>query len=487
MAEIATDRTRTVELWCTDVRAARRQARIERAQAWWAQYGLFACVFAVVVVVNAHNLLRYHYMAGVYDMWEHCEYIQYVASTWRVPSAATGWEMFQPPLYYFASAGLYSTLTSVCREGVAMKAIQLLATLCGLANGLLAWLIARRVLPGRTLAQGLGYAVVALVPASLYLNPTISNEVPAGLTMTLVLYLLVRWAWQPEMRWRHYAWLGVATAAALLTKYTAVLVAGTCLVVLLWRVVRHSDRRRRELTGLAVFVALVGLLAGWYYLRNYILFGTPMVGNWDYVSGYHYEQEPGYRTPSFYLKVGTSLLYHPEYARWSSLWDGLYASTWMDVHYNMLSSQDQAALLVGSVVLWLALVPTVAVLGGLVQTVRVAWRDGPARPDYALVLLTAAALGAILLYTLKLPYASVVKATFLLCLAGPFAVFAGRGLETVCRNLGQWRVVIYGWLLVLGALVVHLFWYSPVVLLTTRKRGQTPFMGGSEWLLWTVR
>ena len=464
MATITTEITHATEIPLSAVRTARRSARAKRQRAWLRQYGLFAGVLAVVVVINVHNLLRYHYLAGAFDVLDHCEYIRYVARTWHVPSATTGWEMFQPPLYYFVAAAIYNVLATVFREGVAYKGIQLLAAACGVGNGVLAWLIVRRVLPGRHLAQGLGYAVVALVPASLYLNPTVSNEVPAGLAMTGVLYLLVRWAWQPTMRRRHYVLLGLAAAAALLTKYTAVLVTGTCVVVLVLRVVQARDRRRHEAVGLAMFIAVVAALAGWYYVRNWALFGTPMVGNWDYASGYHYEQEPGYRTVDFYLRMGLSLLYHPEYSRYASLWDGLYATTWMDVHYNMLSAQDHRAMLVGSVVLWLALVPTAAVVGGLVQTIRAAWRDGSSRPDFALVLLTVSALCATVMYTLKLPFASVVKATFLLSLAGPVAVFAGRGLETIATNLGAWRIVVYGWLVVLGGLVVHLFWYAPVVL-----------------------
>ena len=51
-----------------------------------------------------------------------------------------------------------------------------------------------------------------------------------------------------------------------------------------------------------ISVVVIVATSGWFYWRNYTLFGTPIPGNWSEASGFHYEQAPGLRNVDFYFR-----------------------------------------------------------------------------------------------------------------------------------------------------------------------------------------
>ncbi len=217
---------------------------------------------------------------------------------------------------------------------------------------------------------------------------------------------------------------GTVAALGLLSKFTAAFAIAASVLVLAGRAVQR--RSRRAVLSLLAFLAAGLALAGWFYVRNLVRYGDPFVGNWDLASGLHYLQEPAYRTASFYLQPAAAFFTNPEWAPWTSFSGGLYASFWADVFRVLGDGSAQRRYWI-EVSLLAAALPTAAIGLGLLDTCRRAWRHLFATPDIA---LAAAAIWSVLglaFFTLEVPFASTVKAFYLLWLVPLAAVFLVRG------------------------------------------------------------
>ncbi|MFQ6043244.1 MAG: hypothetical protein ACE5PV_20525 [Candidatus Poribacteria bacterium] len=142
---------------------------------------------------------------------------------------------------------------------------------------------------------------------------------------------------------------------------------------------------------------------------------------------------------------------------------------WMDTHGSFLDLGDEKSNLYGSVIIYLALLPGVAILLGFYQSLKAIsfaaisrqTNFKSARSDYNLALIMVSTLTIISLisFTMEVPFYSTIKAFFCLSLLPPIAVFAGKGLYTMCRNLGKFRFIVYANLIVLYLFIINLFWY----------------------------
>ena len=163
-----------------------------------------------MLVVNVHNTINYKYDRTGLDWWGHVPYIKYMASKWRTPVATEGWEMFQPPLYYFLSAFIYKVFggepelplrlsASLRAEPNSLKAVQFFGMFSGIANAFFALWVLRRLFPQSRAIQTMGFSLVGLMPMCLYMNPIISNEVFAGAMISLSIALLVKYGFTEQI------------------------------------------------------------------------------------------------------------------------------------------------------------------------------------------------------------------------------------------------------------------------------------------------
>jgi hypothetical protein len=307
--------------------------------------------------------------------------------------------------------------------------------------------------------QLLGFSVVAFLPMCFYMNPLISNEIFSGSIISLAIYLLIRYGFEAQIKIQHAVVLGAGVGLALLSKYTATFIFLTATTVLTIRVLVNPSTRKHEITILAIFLVVVLALSGWLYIRDFVKFHDPFIGNWDKKSGFHYEQHHGYRTLGFYLKFGSVFFHAPERSRWASFWDGNYGSMWMDTHGSFLNLGDEHANLYGSIIIYLALLPSVAILLGFYQSLKSIFKSAKCNPNLALVMVSTLTIISLISFTMEVPFYSTIKAFFYISLLPPIAVFAGRGLYTMCKNLGKFRFVVYANLIILYLFIINLFWY----------------------------
>jgi hypothetical protein len=203
-------------------------------------------------------------------------------------------------------------------------------------------------------------------------------------------------------------------------------------------------------------------------VRNWLLFGDPVVWNLDVPGAATWWMLPGFRTSESYLRFGESLR-HPFFSGFASFWDGVYSTLWADG-------------LVGGMIRvatrhpfwrydWMTLVPALALPAtalsglGLVRLVAESFTDPrPARRLVISMLTTLLLLlgYSLLLITLRLPFYAQAKAPYVLAATLPLALCGAEGIAWTAERLRGDRLrpllVAYGgWLGMLAGTIVLSF------------------------------
>jgi hypothetical protein len=287
-----------------------------------------------------------------------------------------------------------------------------------------------------------------LLPMNLYMSQHLGNEPLAGVLSALVVLAAVRclnepgYATAPRTPWM----LGLLLSLAILTKVTAILLIPPAIGCL--AVARFRERQPPVQIITAVFqcALAIGLLTGWYFVRNWIELGRPYVGGWDSSRGIFWWQDPGFRTREHFLTFGRSLI-QPIFAARIGFWDAIYSTLWLDgfvsgiAEYEYRPPWNDPLLLVAP---WLAILPTAALLLGLAATCL------PGQRPVRLTLVFAAAclaiyFAAMLSLFFKLPIYSTAKATYTLGLIPCYALLAAAGFTMLLHNRVL-RAFVYAWM-----------------------------------------
>jgi hypothetical protein len=369
-----------------------------------------------------------------FDARHHLAYVEALRAHWALPLATDGWSMYQPPLFYAVAAAL---------AGLGPSVLAALPWLSGLGNVFVAHALARRLFPGDVRVALLAVSFAATLPMNLYVSAYFSNEAPHALLVGLALLASVDGLLAPSLRARHLLLVGASFGLAALTKFTALVVFPVALFFLAIKslaVERAGALRSGLRVGAATGVAAA--IAGWFYLRNALHFGRPLVGNWNLPGADRiWWQQPGFHTASWYTGFGEALR-HPYLAGFHSFWDGIYSTLWGDggIAGRVLPAQRHGFWSYDFMSLgYLLAAPATALLVlGAVRCVRIALADGDAarRAALSFVTTTAWAVGfAILTLTLSLPFFAQAKAFYGLCLVGPLALFFAAGAARVDEAL----------------------------------------------------
>lgn len=144
--------------------------------------------------------------------------------------------------------------------------LRLLSIPFGVGTVLAAYAIFRLVWPNRPDRRLFALGFVVFMPQFVHMSSRITNDTLAYLLVTLALLLTLRQL-RDGPSWRRSALLGVVLGLGLLTKLNiGVMIFPVGLATLL-------DRRTWRYAVLTV--ALVLLIAGWWYVRNAVVYGEP--------------------------------------------------------------------------------------------------------------------------------------------------------------------------------------------------------------------
>jgi hypothetical protein len=421
-----------------------------------------AIAFAVVVlawlVLFTLKLQRFSIEVG-FDARNHFKYIQLFREMGRLPLATDHWTTYQPPLFYLAVAAVEAIAggLGVMRDHPVV--LKLLPFLAGLGNVVLAGALVQRVFPEDRVARTLAILFAGFLPVNLWVAAYFSNEGLHALLAGGALVLATSMLLDKDNSMSGLALLSSLLGLALLTKFTAILVTAPVLLALGLKIC--IGRRHCPRTALLHFCALLlpmFAVAGWFYIRNVMVFGRPIVGIWDLPGATRtWWSPPGFHTPNYYLSFGESLI-RPYFSGFISFWDSLYSTFWADgflggktgvsTRHPFWNYRLMAAGLV------LALPATAALFTGFIRTVIAAWSEPSAsrRAAFALIALVWSGMAFAAFWgTLGLPYHGQARISYLLAALPAWALFFAWSISALDRWLHKnWgvrgRALLFAWL-----------------------------------------
>jgi 4-amino-4-deoxy-L-arabinose transferase-like glycosyltransferase len=154
---------------------------------------------------------------------------------------------------------------------LAVYAVRCVTMLIGAGVVCLTYCIGREIFSNRPVLAAGAAALVAFDPQFIYLSGAINNDVAAALAGTAVLWACVRLV-RRGPSWRADVTLGVLYGLALLTKFN--LLALLALIELAYALAVWRTRRLQVfLRGNLIVLGLAAVIAGWWFGRNYVLYG----------------------------------------------------------------------------------------------------------------------------------------------------------------------------------------------------------------------
>ena len=139
----------------------------------------------------------------------------------------------------------------------------------------LTWATARVIWPERPALAAGSAAFVAFNPMFLYLAAAINNDVIAAAAGAAVVYACVRLLRDPRgLSWRWGVVLGLLYGLALLSKFNLAAIIVVIEAAVTWVAWRRGQWRQWIVVNLLI-AGVAGLLAGWWFVRNMVLYGEP--------------------------------------------------------------------------------------------------------------------------------------------------------------------------------------------------------------------
>ncbi len=164
---------------------------------------------------------------------------------------------------------------------LAFRAARLVSVLLGAVAVLLAYGLGRQLAPDDARVGLLAAGILAFNPQFLFMMASVNNDVLTAVLGAALVYGSIRATANPSPRL--FALLGVLVGLGLLTKFALLAFWPLPLLAALWLVFREPYSVNRKLYSVPLNLSLVLvvplLIAGWWYIRAYLLYGDPLA--WD--------------------------------------------------------------------------------------------------------------------------------------------------------------------------------------------------------------
>jgi len=156
---------------------------------------------------------------------------------------------------------------------LAMHLVRLLSVAMGAGTVYLTYRLARELIPDVPVVAVGAAALTAFTPMFLFISGVVNNDNLSTLLATLLLVLIVRLLKRDDLpQKRDYVILGAAAGAGMLSKFQIGFLLPLIALTLLIISVRWKDWRPVVVGG-AIAGGLTILIAGWWYVRNFDLYG----------------------------------------------------------------------------------------------------------------------------------------------------------------------------------------------------------------------
>jgi hypothetical protein len=403
-----------------------------------------------------------------YDSRYHAEYIATIVDQGRLPHPLEGWSTFHPPLYYLIGSLIWPHLSpddisDPDQMGLLMLGMRGISALAILIVGLVSFRLVLR-LTGSLLVTSVATALVLFVPCAQLSAVMVGNEALGAGLAALALPSLIQLQTNPRS-FRAAALAGLAVGLALATKFTGIFVAGACLVPFC-----RARIDRRMIQAMVIGGAMGAAIAGPVYVRNIYLTGSPVpmtrtlepmkseeekfVIRERRVSDYLWINPASLWRPSIYHVKGAAGARENRNPAMTNVWGLAYAGMWYDAFGHRVPGALHAdGEYAGPVMTILGIAPTATMVLGFLLALQDWIRRRSASADAPVVAMGILGLAAFLFFTWRAPSAAAVKATYLLPLLGPGALFYARGVQWL-NPRPRVAVLVVSMLAVLAAIYV---------------------------------
>jgi 4-amino-4-deoxy-L-arabinose transferase-like glycosyltransferase len=175
------------------------------------------------------------------------------------------------PVYYASGAAVNAVLGDAS-PFTRIAAVRWISSLIGVLAVYLAWLLAAQVFRREWLTLTAA-ALVALQPMIGFLSGIVSNDIAVTAAYTAALALLL-FILRTRPRMAQGAWVGGAIGLALLLKSTAVALVPLALLAYAGQALVWREERREVVRSAALALGVVAVVAGWWYVRSLIVYGS---------------------------------------------------------------------------------------------------------------------------------------------------------------------------------------------------------------------
>lgn len=422
-------------------------------------YVLFAAVVIARVALLIHDVSRLSHEKG-FDAERHEDYIKFIQEKRTLPLPQDGWEMHQPPLYYLVSALLMDVLGFSAGTDNAVMPLRAINGVIGLLHCWLVLLCLKRLFPENHSAQAVGLLIASFLPANLYISMYVTNDPLSGLLVTSSIYLSLRLLASEKESLKLAIGLGLALGAAMLTKLNAMLAVPVILAALGVHLVYRRARSLGDwLRSVGVVTLACALTCGWHYIRVWGQIGSLPLPNSQTNPALAWWQDPGFRTASYYLRFGRSLV-SPLFSGFHSFADGIYSTLWADGLISGASSLlfrppwNYDLVQVGCL---LSVPLTLLAALGLAILIRKFMHQPEPVCVLVVGMLFAFAAGIIFL-TFHSPWSSTVKAFYAIPALVPFSAVSAEGWLWLAKKNRALRMALWLILMVWILTTFTSFW-----------------------------
>lgn len=269
---------------------------------------------AFVLVAGLYSLMTPVFEAP--DEIQHFHYVKYLVEERRLPiQGPEGWNTWaqegnQPPLYYVLAAALAAPVNLSDTDEVlwlnpqanvgnplqpgnknrivhrdeerfpyrgtvlAVHLIRLLSVALGAGTVCFTYLLAQDLLPGQRFLPLVAAALVGFNPQFCFISGAVSNDNLITFLSAVSLFLSVRYL-AGRLGRRGVALWGLLLGLAALAKVSGLLLLVLAMGVIFLAAWRQGGSFRRSLGDAGLLLLVWVLVAGWWYGRNWFLYGEP--------------------------------------------------------------------------------------------------------------------------------------------------------------------------------------------------------------------